>query len=411
MTGILGYVPLVGRLVNPQAQSIDIPPVPHQDIETMEDHNSRSLKHLLRANHSNYACLFGAEMKLQNPLGPLLCSAYAMGANNVQLHALYDEYVKVLGPWEDSPSEMIDEDWQDFYGNPKYQRATIDYFEDALVMTFNYDWRKLVGTFLFQAPKPLFNGLMSGLGNPLVHLANSFQINSKELSMEAFALSSAEYDYTAEYMNSKFYAEPSSRSSGSINDLLEQVRQDDRFNQIFSEPSLDKIPQLFQEHEALMMEYWNAWILDDLTKQFRESQEVAVALLVSSVKRRSKSHSKALAQVLAASHAIRIILQFIPKKNHIKLVRSWWLMTLAVYVSNLRPKMDTNYADVGELKGRNWSYVENMALESPWFQDASYVNSLRSMRDIAKTWKDADEKILLAAVIFADEFGGWTPQA
>ncbi|PHH50593.1 hypothetical protein CFIMG_006007RA [Ceratocystis fimbriata CBS 114723] len=375
----------------------------------MEDHNSRSLKHLLRANHSNYACLFGAEMKLQNPLGPLLCSAYAMGANNVQLHALYDEYAKILGPWEDSPSEMIDEDWQDFYGNPKYQRATVDYFEDALVMTFNYDWRKLVGTFLFQGPKPLFNGLMSGLGNPLVHLANSLQINSKELSMEAFALSSAEYDYTAEYMNSKFYAEPSSRSSGSIKDLLDQVRQDDRFDQVFSEPSPDKIPQLFQEHEALMMEYWNAWILDDLTKQFRESQEVAVALLVSSVKRKSKSHSKALAQVLAASHAIRIILQFIPKESHIKLVRSWWLMTLAAYVSNLRPEIDTNYADVGEIKGRQWSYVENMALESPWFQDASYVNSLRSMRDIAETWKDADEKILLAAVIFADEFGGWKP--
>ncbi|KAL5615373.1 uncharacterized protein BROUX77_001210 [Berkeleyomyces rouxiae] len=407
MAGILGYVPLVGRLVSPRTQSIDLPPIVIRDIETLEDHSGRSLKHLLRANHSNYAPLYGHEMGQQNLLGPLLCSAYLMGANNVQLHALYDEFARVLGPWHDSPSEMIDEDWQDFYGNPAYQRATVDYFEDALVMTFNYDWRKLVSTYLFQGPTPLFDGLMSGLGNPLVHLANSLHLNSKELAMEAFVLASAECDYTAKYTRSEFYAKPSSRSSESITDLLKQARQDDRFDHIFSEPSTDNIPWLFQEHEALMMEYWNAWTLSNLTLQFRESQEVIVALFVSSVKRGSKAYSKALAQVLAASHAIRVILQFIPKEGHIKLVRSWWLMTLAVYVSLLRPEMDPNYADVAELKSKRWTHVENMAIESSWSQDPVYVNALRAMRDLAETWHDDEERILTAAVIFADEFAGW----
>lgn len=160
MSSLLGYVPIVGRLIGSQAQRIDLPPATVYDIEALEDHSGRSLKHLIRANHSNYAPLYGTDFEHENNLSALLVAAYLMGANNVQLHALYDEHAKVLGPWEASPSEMIDDDWQDFYGDRRFQRAYVDFFEDALVMKFNYDWRKLLSVYLFEGPKPLISGLV-----------------------------------------------------------------------------------------------------------------------------------------------------------------------------------------------------------------------------------------------------------
>ncbi|KKA29977.1 hypothetical protein TD95_002983 [Thielaviopsis punctulata] len=409
MSGLLGYVPIVGRLIGTQAaQRIDLPPAKVYDIETLEDHSGRSLKHLIRANHSNYALLYGNAFEHENNLSALLVSAYMMGANNVQLHALYDEFAKVLGTWEAAPSEMIDDDWQDFYGDRRYQRAYVDFFEDALVMKFNYDWRRLLSVYLFEGPKPLVYGLVGCSGNPLIQLACAYQVGSKELAAEALALAGSQYGFISKYVSNESYAKSSANSSDSIAEILRRLNQDERFNHIFTAAAPNKMAWLLKNHEDLMLEYWNAWTLTEPAKQFRESQELVVALLVATAKRGTRTFCKEFAHLVATNNAVRVLVQFLPKEYHVCLLRAWWMLALSVYVTMLRPEIIEDYAEPAELKGRDWAFVENMAVESALCTDAAFVTTLRAVRDIAQTWGDAGERLLLAAVIFAEEFSGWS---
>lgn len=140
---------------------IDIPPVPVHRIETDPDKRARCLKHLLKANHVNHSIVYH-NLEFDNHLPHILCSAYLLGATEPQLHTIYDAESKELEPWRDSPSEIIEDDWRDFLGDKRYQRAYVDFFEDMLAAKFSYDWKQTVDYFMFQGEQPLVNGLIGG---------------------------------------------------------------------------------------------------------------------------------------------------------------------------------------------------------------------------------------------------------
>lgn len=162
MSGILSYVPGVNRLVGSgSAKTIDLPSAKIHHIETNPERPARRLKHLLKANHANYALLYH-NLQFDNHNAHALSSAYLLGANEDQLRAIFDEEAQSLEPWKPSPAEIIDEDWEDFLGNKEYQRAFLDYYEDKLAMVFSYDWKEEVKHFLFKDKNPLFHGLVDG---------------------------------------------------------------------------------------------------------------------------------------------------------------------------------------------------------------------------------------------------------
>ncbi len=163
MSGLISYVPLLNRLSGRPAESraINLPSVEIHQVETDPSRRARCLKHLLKANHVNHSVVYH-DLKFDNHCPHILCSAYLLGANELQLNAIYEEEIKQLEPWRPSPQEIVDGDWRDFLGDKKYQRAYMDFFEDKLVMHFAYDWKKVVGHFLFEGPCPLFHGLIGG---------------------------------------------------------------------------------------------------------------------------------------------------------------------------------------------------------------------------------------------------------
>lgn len=163
MASILSYVPLVGRLVAPrdQALAIDLEPVEVHSVETNPDKRPRTLKHLLRANHVNHSIIYH-NLQFDNHMPHALCSAYHLGAEPHQLYHIYDVESKSLEPWQDSPSEVTEDDWRDYLGDKNYQRAYVDFFEDALAMKYAYGWKKVVEEYLLKGDEPLVNGLIGG---------------------------------------------------------------------------------------------------------------------------------------------------------------------------------------------------------------------------------------------------------
>ena len=161
---MLRYVPLVNRLVSSDdAESIhiNIPSVEVHDVETAPEKRPRTLKHLLRANHVNHSIIYH-DLRFDNHMPHILCSAYLFGAESTHLHRIYEEEAKTLDPWVESPSEILEEDWRDFLGDKHYQRAYVDFFEDALALKFQYNWKKVVEDYLFKGDEPLVNGLIGG---------------------------------------------------------------------------------------------------------------------------------------------------------------------------------------------------------------------------------------------------------
>ncbi|KAK2037277.1 hypothetical protein LZ31DRAFT_481623 [Colletotrichum somersetense] len=404
--GLLSYIPIVNRLVSDseQAHAIDIPPVEVHDVETDHDRRARCLKHLLRANHVNHSVIYH-NLQFDNHAPHILSSAYLLGANERQLQTIYESEAKELEPWKESPAEVTEDDWRDLLGDKTYQRAFLDFFEDSLAYS-SYEWKKVVDKFMFTGDEPLIHGLIGGLGHPLIHLGYAYEMNSKEIAIEALTLAATQYNFFHKYLDDKSYARPSPFSSKSTFELIDKLAADSRLDGLFKEPALENLDVLFAKHENLVLEYWNAWTITDPVKQFEESQELAVALLVATVPRGTHGYNFFTVHLLTTSHAVRIILPFIPAKFHIDLVREWWLLVLAVYISLLRPKIDPDNVET-DLKARHWGHVEHEALNSQWATDAHYVKAIRAMKEAARTWGDVHERYLASALTFVDNFRGW----
>ncbi len=216
------------------------------------------------------------------------------------------------------------------------------------------------------------------VGHPLIHLGYAYEFDSREIAMEALGLAATQYNFLHKYLDDPSYTRKAPFSSTSPLELLNKLASDARFDGLFPSPGFANLTPLFEKHESLVLEYWNAWDLSSSASEtspvemFRESQEAAVALLVATVRPGTHAYNFFMVHVLTTSHAVRILLPLLPARFHLSLVRQWWLLALAVYIVELRPAIDPDYVP-GDLKGKGWKHVEQQALNSEWKADAHYV--------------------------------------
>lgn len=210
------------------------------------------------------------------------------------------------------------------------------------------------------------------MAHPLIHLGYAYELNSRTVAIEALALSTCFYSFLHKYLDDPKYTKPNTYHTSSPLEILHKVREDKRFDGIADQPSGD-IGKVFEEHEQAVLEYWNAWELPNPKEQFEESQKTAVALLLGTDHAGEAKFDFFLVHLLTSSHAIRILLPLIPAKYHINLVRQWWLFTLAVYIAQLRPEINMDRINDYDLKGRDWKFVFDKALNSPHSLDAHFV--------------------------------------
>lgn len=385
--------------------AVNLSPVKVHDVEISHEKRARTLKHLLKLNHVNHSIIYH-QLEFHNHMPHILGSAYLLGAEHDHLNEIYDTEAKELEPWHDSPGEVSSYDWRDYLGNAEYQRAYLDFFEDELVLN-GYDWHKVLNEYLFKGKEPLINNMISGLGHPLIHLGYAYELNSRELAMETLTMTATSYNYMHKYLDNPSYTKPSANSTQSPLEILCRVQKDSRFDGLFDHNGADNLMPLFEKREDEVLEYWNSWHISEPTAQFQAGQMAAAALLVASHKPGEKYYDFFIVHLLTTSHALRILLPLLPSKYHVPLIRQWWLLTLAVYIAQLRPEVVLTSVTDYDRQGKDWSWVEKQAVQSKHALDAHYVKGLRAMKTAAETWGDEDEFYLKAAVRFADEFQSW----
>ena len=226
--------------------------------------------------------------------------------------------------------------------------------------------------------------------------------------MEALGLATTSYNFLHQYLDDPSYTKPSTYNTSSPIEILQNVNQDKRFDNLFDHQGAGNIEMLFKSHEAELLEHWNAWKLPNPTKQFEDSQYAAVALLVATREHGSgRAYDFFLVHLLTTSHAIRILLPLIPANFHVALVRQWWLLTLAVYIVQVRPKIELKNITDYDTGTKDWMWVDRRAVEGHWSLDAHFVKALRAMKEAAQTWGDGEQYYLKAACRLAELFDGW----
>ena len=338
------------------------------------------------------------------------------------LNDIYDDAAKNEGhePWKDSPGEIALHDYRDFLGRKDYQRAWVDFFEDQLVQ-HGYDWQSVVRQFVFESgdstsphPLPMFNCLVTGLGHPIIHLGYAYELNSREIAMEALGLVATCYDdQLASLLESAASttstADPPEYNTSDPLEVLERLNGDKRLDGHFSVPgsNLAKIletPALL----SIVLSHWNSWKITDPILQFEQSQRLAAALLIASSPHvGGHGYDFFLVHLLTISHAVRILIPYFDTAYHLPLVRQWFLITCLIYVAQLRPLVETSYVDDFDLKGQGWEFVDKEAIGGKWSLDAHFVKALRSFKEAEKLWGGTDQYFLRAAVRLAREFDGW----
>jgi hypothetical protein len=181
------------------------------------------------------------------------------------------------------------------------------------------------------------------------------------------------YNEVHKYLDDEKYTFPVPNASTSLLVLLKRLAEDDRLEGVFRQPEENTWQTLPNEYEPLLLEYWNSWAVLDPKKQFEESQKTAVALLVSIVHGDRKAFDFFLVHLLTTSHAVRILLPLLPGKFHMSLVRQWWLLTIVTYVSQQRPKIDNEVIERVDLKGKDWKYAVEKAINGPHGADSHFL--------------------------------------
>ncbi|PGH09670.1 hypothetical protein AJ79_05636 [Helicocarpus griseus UAMH5409] len=384
--------------------TIDLDPVEVHDVETAREKPARALKHLLKLNHANYSILYNNDF-FHNHMPHLLSSAYLFGGDADHLNRLYEAESKELEPWRESPGEIVEDDWRDFLGKRDYQRAYVDFFEDELVH-HGYDWKKVAELYLYSGKNPLINCLVTGLGHPLIHLGYAFEMSSRDVTMESLAMAASCYGDMHKYIDDPSYIrQPPTYQTTSPLEILHKIRTDQRFDNLFQQPGAANLEVLFKEHEGAILDHWRAWkITPDATKQFAISQEAAATIFVAAD---TAKHDFFLAHLLTTSHAVRILLPWVPSRFHLSLVRQWWLIVVVVYAAQLRPKINADAISKYDVKKRDWDWVGGQALNGDWAEEAHFIKALRALKEAARTWGDDDGYFIKAAVKLVDEFRGF----
>lgn len=270
--------------------------------------------------------------------------------------------------------------------------------------------------------------LVCPVAHPLIHLAYAFEMDSKDIAMEALAMACCCYNDMHKYLDDSKYTRSSNISSSSPSELLARISNDSRFDGASTDlaSTNSTIANLLADFEDPIMDYWNAWDFEDPVKALEAAQDAAVAVLIGSATPKSPFNFF-FAHILTSSHAMRVLLPLIPADRQVSMLRQWWLLTIAIYIFRDRPVIDSKNIN-DSLDGHDWAYVEDKTINSERCTEAHFVKGktshhtlctpvvtinannftvVRSLKEAEKTWGSKDNLYLLAACTFVDNYKSW----
>lgn len=113
------------------------------------------------------------------------------------------------------------------------------------------------------------------VGLPLIHLAYAFEMDSREIGMEALALAATCHNDIYKSLGGPKHSEnKESYESKSLFAILDLVRKDEDLDGLFPTPGSDNLDTLFVSRNAALLNHWKAWKIENPIEQFREAKSL-----------------------------------------------------------------------------------------------------------------------------------------
>ncbi|KAH8688711.1 hypothetical protein BGW36DRAFT_434010 [Talaromyces proteolyticus] len=394
----------------PASRKLYLEPAPIFDASDVADKRRQTLKRLLENGHSTVAPLREPKLILHSHLPHLLGSAYILGASSKLLEELYEHEITELIHVDDKfirGHSISTENWRDFLTQKEYTVAYVDFFDEQ-VATENGDWKKVLQEYLYSGSEPIINGLIGGLGHPFIHLAYAWELQSGEVATEGLSLACTEYIGLHGLLD---HSPPDNSTYKTTNlvDVITRVRDDKRFDGLFSNQGITNIEALLQKRFDALLEHWNAWQITDPTTQLEQCCDLSVLLGIGTGDKEGKFDFY-LIHVMTVAHAIRILWQTFPEDRQSAILRQYGLFVLLVYICQQKPNFSEDTAESISsvcLSNHDWKWVVEKALSHKWAKDSHFFKAVRAPKAFSETYGKKDEFYLKASLKYVTEFNGW----
>jgi hypothetical protein len=288
----------------------------------------------------------------------------------------------------------------------------VNYFTKELA-TFKNNWKSMITSNLLQGPQPLIGGLVGGFDNPLILLADAFKMNSTILAIEVLAINAI--DYNALHKVLDITLPQHTRTLLTPQEIINRISHDQTFNELLTAPGVQNTARILTNPEAAnaVFRYLNMLDVTNLPNLMPQCADLAALLECAVHKRGEPAFDFYLNHILTLTSSIRISLPIFPVECSVQFVRSLPVLITIAYISQLRPKIDTELIEAVELaEGMTWGDVfrdfhEGEGLEGKWLE-AHLLRAMRNLMEFGKMWEEKEGFFMRAAVKLEREWVQWT---
>ncbi|KAF1986291.1 hypothetical protein K402DRAFT_393775 [Aulographum hederae CBS 113979] len=435
------------KIPPPTTTSIaDLEPIQNDVTVGLSSPRREILIKLIEENHLEDALLHHGRM--HNHIPSLLYSSYMIGADSEDLLAVFEREQEegCVERWRDgcagkAPAISTPDEFATGLGKVEYQQAFVNFF-DSKVQTEGGDWREVVRQTLGVEKDFHIEDLASGFGHPLLSLADAFELGNALAASEALSTVAVDHDPLLRSLleSHQCSARKSEAFPPSAVDILDRLRDDQRFDGLVASPGFHNIPHLLSapNSRTLISEYINAFPLspDDspeaLLAKFDSSLMTSLFLLVVTPRLHMFHHLHPfdfpLAHLITTCYAVRVVLPHFPATEAWRLLRVQWTLIVLFYITQKRPLIKPHLLDSssGERSSGcgdgldfddedEWDRIMDACLETEEegargggrkAMDPHFVKIIQSLNFFAHEKRDV--RFLKTATGFERDFGGWS---
>ncbi|KIM94471.1 hypothetical protein OIDMADRAFT_60798 [Oidiodendron maius Zn] len=310
---------------------------------------------------------------------------------------------------------MNDEDLYEHLGDISYQETFINYF-DLKLAQFDGDWKAMLAQYFLQGPQPLLSGLVGGFGHPLILLADTFELQSPDLAVEALALTAIDYNDLCKFLLlSLSVGGANPNPTLSPQHILSKIRTDQRFNGLVTIPGVQNMTNVLSNLQArtALMEYMYMLNISHLPDLISELADLALLLLSATHKPDEPAFDFYLNHTLTFVYCLQLLLPVYPDtESSILLVRGVWLLTILIYITQLRPTITPSFVEDVEVgEGISWEDVfrefqESKSSEGKYL-DPHFLRAMRNLMELGKMREEREVFYLKAAEKLKTQWSEW----
>lgn len=240
----------------------------------------------------------------------------------------------------------------------------------------------------------------------MIHLAYAYDFECKEIASEGMSLLCTDYsDFHPLFDEPQ--PDTSTYKTTSLAEIIERMSKDSRLGDLSEHPGIVEMAKVMEKGGNAIIEHWNAWKVTDSLQQLQEACDLATLLAMTTYDD-EKEFDFFLLHLMTVAHALRSLWPHIPCTKHVDMLREYGLMVISIYVCQQRPPIKAQRIEDIDIKGRDWDWVHATTRQHPAKFDVHFFKAIRAPQGFEDTWGGKDGFYLRAALLYLDNFRGWT---